>query len=84
MNTKANRLWLKHISLAYLTIVYHSSIFLLPNDLYICMHALLHLILGIAAVTSKLMDRYPKLVTTENEEGLTPLQMLLARCCEFS
>jgi len=46
------------------------------------MHAL-HLILGMTAVTSKLLDRYPKLVTIENEEGLTPLQML-AQFCEFS
>ncbi|KAH1102863.1 hypothetical protein GYH30_037063 [Glycine max] len=31
---------------------------------------------NIYPVTSKLLDRYPKLVTIENEEGLTPLQML--------
>ncbi|XP_029130096.1 uncharacterized protein LOC114916796 isoform X2 [Cajanus cajan] len=31
---------------------------------------------NIFTVTSKLLDRYPKLVTIENEEGLTTLQML--------
>ncbi|XP_020232316.1 uncharacterized protein LOC109812703 [Cajanus cajan] len=38
---------------------------------------------NIFTVASKLLDSYPKLVTIENEEGLTTLQML-AQFCEFS
>jgi len=34
-------------------------------------------------VASKLLERYPKLVTEENNGGLIPLQML-AQFCEFS
>ena len=49
----------------------------------IFMHAHLHLILAMAAVTSKLLNRDPKLLTIKNERELTPLQML-AQFCEFS
>ena len=64
-----NLFWL-FVSQAYLIIVFP----FLPG--------LLHLTLGITAIASKLLDRYPKLATMENEGGFTALQML-AQICEF-
>jgi len=66
---------LKHISFAYLTVICYHAIFLLRFSSLDSRH--------ITAVASKLLNSEFKLVTAENEEGLTALQML-AQFCEFS